>query len=82
MILSLEYEANRNIFGPEDGSVGKKIVKWCDDVVYIPTIGCMNLAATANVVLYDRMAKLGAYDDSALLIKQSRDNNNRVKIKK
>jgi tRNA(Leu) C34 or U34 (ribose-2'-O)-methylase TrmL len=26
-------------------------------VVYIPTVGCMNLAATVNVVLYDRMAK-------------------------
>jgi tRNA(Leu) C34 or U34 (ribose-2'-O)-methylase TrmL len=26
-------------------------------VVYIPTTGCMNLAATVNVVLYDRMAK-------------------------
>jgi len=26
-------------------------------VVYIPTVGCMNLAATVNVVLYDRLAK-------------------------
>jgi tRNA(Leu) C34 or U34 (ribose-2'-O)-methylase TrmL len=26
-------------------------------VVYVPTIGCMNLAATVNVVLYDRLAK-------------------------
>jgi tRNA(Leu) C34 or U34 (ribose-2'-O)-methylase TrmL len=25
--------------------------------VYIPTVGCMNLAATVNVVLYDRLAK-------------------------
>ncbi|MBU0538004.1 MAG: 23S rRNA methyltransferase, partial [Gammaproteobacteria bacterium] len=26
-------------------------------IVYIPTKGCMNLAATVNVVLYDRLAK-------------------------
>jgi tRNA(Leu) C34 or U34 (ribose-2'-O)-methylase TrmL len=26
-------------------------------VVYIPTTGCMNLAATVNVVLYDRLSK-------------------------
>jgi tRNA(Leu) C34 or U34 (ribose-2'-O)-methylase TrmL len=45
------------IFGPEDGSLDKEIRDWCEDVVYIPTQGCMNLAATVNVVLYDRMAK-------------------------
>ncbi|MGX5219889.1 MULTISPECIES: RNA methyltransferase [Pseudomonas] len=45
------------IFGPEDGSLSKEIRAWCEDVVYIPTQGCMNLAATVNVVLYDRMAK-------------------------
>ena len=47
------------IFGPEDGSLDKEIRDWCEDVVYIPTTGCMNLAATVNVVLYDRMAKIG-----------------------
>ena len=45
------------IFGPEDGTLGKSTTGWCKDVVYIPTNGCMNLAATVNVVLYDRMAK-------------------------
>jgi hypothetical protein len=45
------------IFGPEDGSLDKDIRDWCEDVVYIPTTGCMNLAATVNVVLYDRLAK-------------------------
>lgn len=45
------------IFGPEDGSLDKEIRDWCEDVVYIPTTGCMNLAATVNVVLYDRLAK-------------------------
>ncbi len=45
------------VFGPEDGTLGKAITGWCRDVVYIPTTHCMNLAATVNVVLYDRMAK-------------------------
>lgn len=45
------------IFGPEDGSISKDILKWADDVVYIPTIACMNLAATVNVLLYDRQCK-------------------------
>jgi tRNA(Leu) C34 or U34 (ribose-2'-O)-methylase TrmL len=45
------------IFGPEDGTLGKAITGWCRDVVYIPTRHCMNLAATVNVVLYDRMVK-------------------------
>lgn len=45
------------IFGPEDGTLGKGILDWCAHRVYVPTAFCMNLAATVNVVLYDRMAK-------------------------
>ena len=45
------------IFGAEDGTLGKKTLDWCRDVVYVPTAGCMNLAAAVNVVLYDRLAK-------------------------
>ena len=45
------------IFGAEDNTLGKRIISRCRDVVYIPTNGCMNLAATVNVVLYDRMMK-------------------------
>ena len=45
------------IFGPEDSSLGAKVTGWCRDVIYIPTRACMNLAATVNVVLYDRLAK-------------------------
>jgi tRNA(Leu) C34 or U34 (ribose-2'-O)-methylase TrmL len=45
------------ILGPENGSLPKKIIDKCRDVVSIPTNICMNLAATANVVLYDRIAK-------------------------
>jgi tRNA(Leu) C34 or U34 (ribose-2'-O)-methylase TrmL len=45
------------IFGAEDATLGKRITSWCRDIVYIPTNGCMNLAATVNVVLYDRLSK-------------------------
>lgn len=45
------------VFGPEDGTLGKGILSWCKRRVMIPTKSCMNLAATVNVVLYDRLAK-------------------------
>lgn len=45
------------IFGPENGTLGQNITSWCRDKIYIPTSHCMNLAATVNVVLYDRMSK-------------------------
>lgn len=52
------------IFGPEDGTLGERILSWCRDVVYVPTNRCMNLAATVNVVLYDRAAKMKTPNDS------------------
>lgn len=51
------------VFGPEDGTLGASARSWCRDTVYIPTRYCMNLAATVNVVLYDRMAKRGGVDE-------------------
>lgn len=45
------------IFGPEDGTLGKAVTDWCRDRIQIPTRYCLNLAATVNVVLYDRLAK-------------------------
>jgi tRNA(Leu) C34 or U34 (ribose-2'-O)-methylase TrmL len=45
------------IFGPEDGTLGKAVTDRCKFSVMIPTAYCMNLAATVNVVLYDRMLK-------------------------
>lgn len=45
------------VFGPEDGTLGASTLNWCAHRVMVPTRGCMNLAATVNVVLYDRMAK-------------------------
>jgi tRNA(Leu) C34 or U34 (ribose-2'-O)-methylase TrmL len=45
------------IFGAEDATLGSRITDWCRDVIYVPTHSCMNLAATVNVILYDRLAK-------------------------
>ena len=45
------------IFGAEDAILGERVLSWCRDTIYIPTNYCMNLAATVNVVLYDRMVK-------------------------
>ncbi|MEW9796809.1 RNA methyltransferase [Alteromonas sp. CYL-A6] len=66
------------ILGPEDGSIGDDILRQCDDVVYVPTRSCMNLAATVNVVLYDRLSKSDFVHNNAV-IRQSRDNNNNAR---
>lgn len=70
------------IFGPEDGTISQQVIDKADAVVYVPTIGCMNLAATVNVVLYDRMSKSALTVANDELIRQSRDTNNNVKVKK
>jgi len=68
------------IFGPEDGTISQEIVDRADSVVYIPTSGCLNLAATVNVVLYDRIAKSPQTVVGDELIRQSRDINNSTKV--
>lgn len=70
------------IFGPEDGSISQSIIDQAHATVYIPTIGCMNLAATVNVVLYDRLAKSTNKIDHAARIRSSRDINNRLVVKR
>lgn len=45
------------ILGPEDGSVPRSVSEKCKYRVFVPTNGCMNLGATANVILFDRMMK-------------------------
>ena len=69
------------IFGPEDGTLSQEVIDNADAVVYIPTKGCMNLAATVNVLLYDRLAKSPVMLANDELIRQSRDTNNQVKVK-
>ncbi|WP_440873743.1 RNA methyltransferase [Thalassotalea sp. PLHSN55] len=69
------------IFGPEDGTISQTVVDQAHAVVYVPTVGCMNLAASVNVLLYDRLAKSTHHQDGDQLIKKSRDTNNKVKVK-
>jgi len=87
-----EYQHPENafyIFGPEDNTISQPLIDRADEVVYVPTIGCMNLSAVVNIVLYDRMIKAmnNSVNDSAQtfggneLIRRSRDTNNRVKVK-
>jgi len=45
------------VFGGEDATLDRRVLDRCRDVIVVPTTRCMNLAATVNVVLYDRMAK-------------------------
>lgn len=78
-----EYQHPENaiyIFGPEDGTIKQEVIDRADAVVYIPTVGCMNLAATVNVVLYDRLSKSESACANNELIRQSRDTNNRLKV--
>lgn len=69
------------IFGPEDGTIDQALVDRADFVVFVPTIGCMNLAASVNVLLYDRLAKSTRAIAGDELIRQSKDVNNRVKVR-
>jgi len=79
------------IFGPEDSTISQEVIDNADDVVYVPTTGCMNLAASVNVLLYDRLAKSavmqqvcaqsGKVEADNALIRKSRDTNNTVKVR-
>ena len=69
------------LFGPEDGSIPQALIDQADHVVYVPTATCMNLAATVNVLLYDRLAKSSSYMQGDEVIKRSRDTNNRLKVR-
>lgn len=69
------------IFGPEDGTISQDVIDRADDVVYIPTIGSLNLAASVNVVLYDRLCKADPGYGNDDLIRQSKDTNNTIKLK-
>lgn len=68
------------IFGPEDGTISQAVINRADAVVYVPTVGCMNLAASVNVLLYDRLAKSSDMIANDALIRRSRDTNNTVRV--
>ncbi len=70
------------LFGPEDGSLAQSELDQCDDVVYLPTRGCLNLAATVNILLYDRVAKSQLTEYGDQLIRRSRDTNNKTQFRR
>lgn len=69
------------LFGPEDGTIPQDILNQCDEVVYVPTKGCMNLAASVNVLLYDRQAKSLHTEYGDHVIRANRDTNNKTHVK-
>ena len=78
-----EYQHPDNviyIFGPEDGTISQNVIDCADAVVYIPTVGSLNLAASVNIVLYDRLSKSETDYANDELIRRSRDTNNNVKM--
>ncbi len=68
------------LFGPEDGSLPQGLVDASDHVVYVPTRGCMNLAASVNVLLYDRLLKCGPAHPDGVEVAHNRDRNNRLRV--
>ncbi|MBN2170190.1 MAG: RNA methyltransferase [Candidatus Krumholzibacteriota bacterium] len=50
------------VFGPEDGSLPPSALRHCHRFVAIPSVHCLNLGSAVNVVLYDRLVKLGVTD--------------------
>ena len=69
------------VFGPEDGTIEQALIDRADAVLYVPTVGCMNLAASVNVLLYDRLAKSERAVGGDALIRRCRDTNNRVRVR-
>lgn len=68
------------LFGPEDGSLSQATIDACDHVVYIPATNSLNLAASVNVLLYDRALKAATFPPSDELVLNSRDNRNRLSV--
>jgi tRNA(Leu) C34 or U34 (ribose-2'-O)-methylase TrmL len=68
------------LFGAEDGTVLQEVIDKADFAVYVPTVGCMNLAASVNVLLYDRLAKTNNRVQGDELIRNSRDMKNKRKM--
>lgn len=50
------------VFGPEDGSIPQVLLKHCQRFLVIVSKHCLNLGAAVNVILADRITKLGLVD--------------------
>jgi tRNA(Leu) C34 or U34 (ribose-2'-O)-methylase TrmL len=47
------------VFGPEDGSIPQVMLRHCQRFLVIVSKHCLNLAAAVNVILADRITKMG-----------------------
>jgi tRNA(Leu) C34 or U34 (ribose-2'-O)-methylase TrmL len=50
------------VFGPEDGSIPQVMLRHCQRFLVIVSKHCLNLGAAVNVVLSDRITKMGIFD--------------------
>lgn len=50
------------VFGPEDGSIPQVMLRHCQRFLVIVSKHCLNLGAAVNVVLADRITKMGLVD--------------------
>lgn len=50
------------VFGPEDGSIPQVMLRHCQRFLVIVSKHCLNLSAAVNVVLADRITKMGIFD--------------------
>ena len=55
------------VFGPEDGSIERESLKFCQRFVFIPSKHCLNLSNAVNVVMYDRILKKGIIQSEEIL---------------
>lgn len=70
-----EFEHPENpmyIFGPEDGSLDRKVLIHCHRFVRIPTQHCLNLACAINVVLAHRAHQIFQKTGQFLNLKEER----------
>ena len=59
------------IFGGENRTLDETVVAKCPHKVFIPTLVSMNLAATVNVVLYDRSAKRNTWPSKRVVRREA-----------
>lgn len=45
------------LLGSEGNGLKPSTIEQCHDLIYIPSSGCLNVAATGSIVLYDRILK-------------------------
>lgn len=46
------------VFGNEKYGVPQDIIKRSNEIIHIDTVGCLNLAVTSGIVMYDRQLRL------------------------